>query len=196
MRTLLRLAILLLVCSAAPATRAAEPTDPVPDAPVRYAPGTPAMVAAMQIGTQRWGFPPCGGDIDVTWQPMPEGTNATSTWANPVAAYGAGAQNTACSIAFSTNAAYDWRKFCTVVVHELGHLAGHAHSARSDDIMAEYYSAIEPTCARTPDPTGYLPEGRGASSVASVVRVVRRRNGTARASVVRPSPSARRAATR
>jgi hypothetical protein len=101
---------------------------------------------------------------------------------NPVAAYGVPEQNSACQIAFSATARFDWRKFCTVVVHELGHLAGHPHSARDDDIMAEYFTATEPTCARTPDPTGYVPEGHGSSSVASVVRVVR--------------PSGRRAARR
>jgi hypothetical protein len=74
------LLVLAVACVAVPVTRAAEPTDPVPDAPSRYAPGTPSMVTALQIGTQRWGLAPCGGDIALSWRPMPEGTNATSTW--------------------------------------------------------------------------------------------------------------------
>lgn len=198
MRVSLRLAFLVVLaaCAVVPATRAAEPTDPVPDAPARYGEDTPAMVTALQIGAQRWGRLPCGGEIALSWRAMPAGTNAASAWTNPVAAFGAPEHNTACQIAFSTTAAFDWRTFCTVAVHELGHLAGHPHSPRSDDIMAEYFSAPEPTCARTADPSGYVPAGEGASSVASVIRVVRRRGGRARASVVRPSFAARRAARR
>jgi hypothetical protein len=197
MRTFLRLTLLLLALALiVPTTRAAEPTEPIPDAPARYAPGTPSMVTAMQIGAQRWGFMPCDGEIALSWREMPQGTNATSTWANPIAAYGRPEENSACQIAFSTAASFDWRKFCTVVVHELGHLAGMPHSERPDDIMAEYYDAADPTCARTPDPSGFVPEGSGASSVASVVKVVRNRNGKAKASVVRRGVSARRATRR
>lgn len=184
MRRPLQLSFLALaLVLAAPVSQAAEPTDPVPDAAARYAPGTPAMVTAWQIAVQRWGTAPCQGQVALSWTPMQAGTNATSSWSNPVSAYGAADQNVSCRMTFSSTAPFDWHKFCTVVVHEVGHLVGHPHSDRPDDIMAEYYSATEPTCARTPDPTGYLPEGRGESSVASVMKVVKRR-GKARASAV------------
>jgi len=143
------LATFAALAAAAPAGAGAAVDDP---APVRFAPGTPNMAAAQQIARDHWGVDPCGGAIEVAWSPDEPTVNARATWRNPRSAYDAPAENSQCSIAFNPAQSFDWPKFCTVLVHEYGHLAGHDHVQDRADLMAGYYVRPIPACAATPAP--------------------------------------------
>jgi hypothetical protein len=123
----------------------------------RYAVGSAGMSAAMAIGRTYWGSDACGGSVTLAWAPTdPPSINARSYWTNPVAAFGAPAQNQNCAIVFNSNASLPWPRFCTVVVHELGHLHGFPHSADPDAVMAAVLQTPLPACAAVPDPAGPL----------------------------------------
>jgi hypothetical protein len=47
---------------------------------------------------------------------------------------------------------YSWPKFCTVLVHEYGHLTGHPHTVDGADVMSPIYRAPLPACT-TADPS-------------------------------------------
>ena len=158
MRHLFATALAGVALACVPAiARAAEPTNPVPAAFVRFAPATAAFATAEQIAIAHWGWSPCGGVVQVSWAALPEDENASSSWSNPTSAYGAPRSNTACAIVFNTLAPFDWEKLCTVVVHEFGHLTGHPHSETPGDVMSALYSDPDPQCATTPDPAGAAP---------------------------------------
>src|SRR5437773_9671891 len=79
-----------------------------------------AMQAAQQIGMQHWGTYPCGAKVVITWGTLDDDVNAQSSWTNPASAYDDPEYNGDCKITFNPNADFDWPKFCTVMVHELG----------------------------------------------------------------------------
>ena len=128
----LRAASLVLAAATlalAPAARAAD-AAPVDDGQVQ---------AAANIAKTYWHATPCADQVAITWTPMAATTNATSTWANPVDAYSAPAENAQCSVAFNSALPWDWTRFCSILVHEYGHLTGHPHSGDADDVMYPYY---------------------------------------------------------
>jgi hypothetical protein len=129
------LAALALGAAAAPA-RADE-------APIT----TDSAAAAAEIAKTYWQATPCAGQVAVSWTPLDPATNATSTWSNPVSAYDAPEQNSACSIAFNSALEWDWTRYCSILVHEYGHLTGHAHAADERDVMYPYYLAPVDACA-------------------------------------------------
>jgi hypothetical protein len=49
---------------------------------------------------------------------------------------------------------FDWAQFCTVLVHEYGHLTGHPHTADGDGVMSPIYRAPLPACTQVADPSG------------------------------------------
>ena len=76
---------------------------------------------------------------------MGSGINARSQWMsydvhNP-------ATFTQCSITYNLDVDWDWPKLCTVIEHELGHLAGHDHVDDPHDVMSPYYVYPTPECA-------------------------------------------------
>jgi pyruvate/2-oxoglutarate dehydrogenase complex dihydrolipoamide acyltransferase (E2) component len=76
---------------------------------------------------------------------MGAGINARSTWMsydihNP-------ATYTQCAISYNLDVDWDWPKLCTVIEHELGHLAGHDHVNDPHDVMSPYYVYPSPECA-------------------------------------------------
>jgi hypothetical protein len=115
------------------------------------------MAKAHALAVSRWGMEPCGGQVSVTWTHMGDGINARSQWLatdthNP-------ATFTSCSIAYNLDVDWDWPKLCTVVEHELGHLAGHDHVDDPHDVMSPYYIYPAPECG------GQQASQRSASTV-------------------------------
>ena len=97
------------------------------------------------LAVSRWGVDPCGGQVAVTWAHMGAGINARSQWMsidihNP-------ATYSQCSITYNLDVDWDWPKLCTVIEHELGHLAGHDHVDDPHDVMSPYYVYPSPECA-------------------------------------------------
>ena len=122
---------------------AAHADDTVPALPV---PAADALTtSAHSLAVARWGVEPCGGQVTVTWAHMGSGINARSQWMsvdihNP-------ATYSQCSITYNLDVDWDWPKLCTVIEHELGHLAGHEHVNDSHDVMSPYYIFPSPECA-------------------------------------------------
>jgi matrixin len=114
-----------------------------PELPV---PAADALTStAHGLAVSRWGIEPCGGQVSVTWAHMGAGINARSQWMstdihNP-------ATYTQCSITYNLDVDWDWPKLCTVIEHELGHLAGHDHVDDPHDVMSPYYVYPSPECA-------------------------------------------------
>lgn len=145
------LAASALLFSAAPAHAADPATD--------FAPGTSPVTAAEEISKSYWQATPCGGQVSIVWMTLGEGTNATSTWTNPVGQYDAPEQNTSCQIAFNKALAWDWTRFCSILVHEYGHLAGRSHAEDPADIMYAFYEAPVAQCvAAAPAQPAVVPE--------------------------------------
>jgi hypothetical protein len=151
-RRSLGLLLALLAALLVPALVATGRADDVP-ASVRYAVGSPAMLAAQSIAVANWGGSPCGGAIDISWGQDDPTINARSYWANPRSAYDDPQLNTGCRIVFNVSMAFTWEKFCTVLVHEYGHLSGRPHTADGPDLMSPIYRAALPACSGTPDPS-------------------------------------------
>jgi hypothetical protein len=122
---------------------AAQADYGLPELPV---PASDALTStAHGLAVARWGVEPCGGQVSVTWAHMGAGINARSQWMstdvhNP-------ATYTQCSITYNLDVDWDWPKLCTVIEHELGHLAGHEHVDDPHDVMSPYYVYPSPECA-------------------------------------------------
>ena len=134
----LALAAVAALSFAAPASAA----DPAAD----FGSGTAALTGAEEIAKAYWQATPCAGQASIVWMAMSESTNATSTWTNPVGQYDAPDRNSACQITFNTALAWDWTRFCSVLVHEYGHLNGHGHAEADNDVMYAYYEAPVAQC--------------------------------------------------
>ena len=111
-----------------------------------------AFATARKIAVANWGYDPCGGTVALSWVTSAPTVNATATWSNPTDPYANPQQNTACSVGFNDQQAYDWPMLCTVFVHEFGHLTGHQHSQDQSDVMFPYYVSPIAACSNTPDP--------------------------------------------
>ena len=121
----------------------AQADSGLPQVPV---PASDALTAtAHALAVAHWGVDPCGGQVTVTWAHMGAGINARSQWMsydihNP-------ATYSQCSITYNLDVDWDWPKLCTVIEHELGHLAGHDHVNDPHDVMSPYYVYATPECA-------------------------------------------------
>jgi hypothetical protein len=151
-----------LALGAAPAVARAAPSG---SPAARYPVGSPGMSVAITIAQRYWGADACGGVVTLSWSTAdPPSINARAGWFNPVDFYAAPELNHDCSIVFNANAWLPWPRFCTVVVHEWGHLTGHPHSADPNDVMAPVMRAPLPVCAAVPDPASARPTARSAST--------------------------------
>jgi hypothetical protein len=121
----------------------AQADSGLPQVPV---PASDALTTtAHALAVAHWGVDPCGGQVTVTWAHMGAGINARSTWMsydihNP-------ATYSQCAISYNLDVDWDWPKLCTVIEHELGHLAGHDHVDDPHDVMSPYYVYPSPECA-------------------------------------------------
>jgi hypothetical protein len=155
-RTLLAAAAALLALTV-PATAAPVAPDVLMAAP---------LAKAQELSRTTWGADACNGQVEIRWQDLKAGTNAISSWTNPVGQYDAPAQNGACAILFNSALPWDWAKFCSVVVHEYGHLTGHPHAALADDVMYAFYvRAIDPCVAAGPELGFAEPIGTDAAAL-------------------------------
>jgi|tagenome__1003787_1003787.scaffolds.fasta_scaffold20566003_2 hypothetical protein len=133
--------------------------------------GSPAEQLAIQIAKTTWNANPCGGAVTVEWGTLGPDINAQSSWSNPTSAYDNPEQNGDCTVTFNPGADFDWKKFCTVMVHEYGHLAGNPHSPDPNDVMAAYYTKPLQTCVdQTPSQFAPAP-APAAQPAASLARV-------------------------
>jgi hypothetical protein len=138
-RSLLVTALALAaLAGAAPAAQAAASVD--------FAVDSPSMQLAKDLARTHWGVDACNGQVALSWTPLAPLVNATASWTNPKTAYDHPELNGGCRIAFNTTMDFDWAKFCTVVVHEFGHLAGHAHVDSGSDVMSPIYYEPLPAC--------------------------------------------------
>lgn len=110
------------------------------------------VTVALAVAEAYWNAVPCGGDVTIALVPMDASYNAVATWTNPVSDYGDPALNVGCRIDLNPRNLTRWRKLCTVVVHEVGHLTGHPHVSDPRDVMTPVYSGPVAVCVATPDP--------------------------------------------
>lgn len=64
---------------------------------------------------------PCHGKVTIRWAPLAEGAASASV--------------ALCRITFDDRYRLDWPPFCTLMIHEYGHLAGVAHSPNPRSVM-------------------------------------------------------------
>jgi Matrixin len=150
-RALLALAFAIVVAALAPAVVAVAASSTPPA--TRFGASGPAVSTAEAIAVRQWGGVACGGAVALNWVPQAADVNATSTWSNPWDFYTDPQDNQDCRVDLNSQAWFDWPKFCTVLVHELGHLTGHRHATDPADVMYPYYTRPLAACAATPDPT-------------------------------------------
>jgi hypothetical protein len=114
----------------------------------RFVATSPTIAQAEHIARTYWGADPCQGSVTIRWVRQAADINALSTWASPTTdPYGDPDANSNCAIDLNPAAAFDWPKFCTVVVHEFGHLLGHDHDSRRGQLMSEIYTTPLAPCA-------------------------------------------------
>lgn len=53
-----------------------------------------------------------------------------------------------CTILYNRRQRWPWGKFCTVTIHEYGHLAGHGHSRNPRSVMYYRYTHDDRRCYR------------------------------------------------
>jgi Matrixin len=184
----------LLALALVPA--AARADDPAPALPVPAA--DPLMATAHTLAVSRWGTDPCGGQVQVSWNHMGPGINARSQWMS-VDAHDPSTYSQ-CAISYNLDVDWDWPKLCTVVEHELGHLAGHDHVNDPHDVMSPYYvypsaecSAATQQVAPAPAPVAVAqsPTASSAKATKKAKKAAKRK-----ASAKRRKASARKASTR
>lgn len=162
-RTAASLALAAAALSFAAPAQAADPA-------VDFAAGSPAVQAAETIARDYWQDTPCAGQVSLVWMRLTEATNATATWTNPVGQYDAPDQNGSCQIAFNSALPWDWTRFCSILVHEYGHLNGHAHAEATSDVMFAFYEAPVAQCVAAAPAVAPAPAAAVAVAAAPVVK--------------------------
>jgi hypothetical protein len=163
----------------------AQADSGLPQVPV---PASDALTTtAHALAVARWGVDPCGGQVTVTWAHMGSGINARSTWMS-YDAHNA-ATFSQCAISYNLDVDWDWPKLCTVIEHELGHLAGHDHVDDPHDVMSPYYVYPTPECAAGGAPAAApAPAATAQAAVAPAASKVKKK--------AKATASKRKAATR
>lgn len=161
----------LVLASAAHAAVSLPVAVAVADPAVTFAIGSPAEVEARQVAVAHWGVDPCGGQVALSWGVDDPGVNARASWSNAISPYANAGQNGQCAVVFNRGQAFDWPKFCTIVVHEYGHLSGEIHSTDGPDVMSPVYHSPSPDCVAAPNPLpvvvsapGLAPAARAAAA--------------------------------
>lgn len=124
----------------------AAQADGTPGGDQRYPVGGAAMEQARAIAVAHWGANPCGGAYTLSWTPLDLSTNATASWRNPTDAWNNAGANFDCRIDINPQADFDFSKLCTVLTHEIGHLAGQQHDPNPGQVMSAYYTSPLAAC--------------------------------------------------
>lgn len=123
------------------------PTTAIADDDAPPPPVHPATQKAIDVALDKWGDDLCAGRVSVVWRTL--GRADRLGWADieACAAIAAGAPPAPTvwlAPQWAANARdHDWRWYCTIIVHEVGHLAQYAagqpvgHSSNPRSIMAE-----------------------------------------------------------
>src|SRR5438270_4110279 len=109
-----------------------------------YPNGSRGAHEAQAIARAAWHGNPCGGHVTIGWSPMAWDTYSASMWdvVTP------GDRMIDCHIAFNSRVTFTWSRFCTIMVHEYGHLTGHDHVPDPNSIMYARPRIIWPACER------------------------------------------------
>lgn len=109
-----------------------------------------AAKGALKIAAKFWKRPVCGGDVSFAWRPLGSDMEGRSSWSSfpgqPAS------QNIDCLVELNALRSWTWKRFCTIVVHEAGHLLGREHTARG--VMAARYGGIVGPCRKARAPQG------------------------------------------
>ena len=111
-----------------------------------FAVDSPAFASARQVAEAHWGGPACNGAVAISWKQLADGTNATATWRNPTHAWDNPSKNFDCEVEINADADFDFAKLCTVLTHEIGHLAGRQHASAEGELMSPIYTDPTPEC--------------------------------------------------
>jgi hypothetical protein len=117
-------------------------------------------------------------EVAISWASLDPSINATSTWWNPSDAYANPQENNNCQVQFNTNQAFDWQMFCTVFVHEFGHLTGHPHVNDQNSVMYPIYVQPIGQCVSTPDPTAQVASPAPAAAATVTHAAVRSKSAS------------------
>jgi hypothetical protein len=150
-------AILALLAITGGAGTALAADDPVAAPALRWPATGTAIRTAVGLAVEHWGFSPCRGRVTVAWSRLDPGLNGQSSWANDLDPYLQPSRNTECDITLSTAQEWDWPKLCSLVIHEMGHLAGHDHVDDPEDVMHPTYMRPERECVARPEPVEVPP---------------------------------------
>lgn len=105
-----------------------------------------AITTAESIAASHWGSVACAGKVEIAWRARPRLVSAVSSWSNRLNPYDDAQGNFDCRVEFNPRATWTWAKFCTVLVHEFGHLTGHRHSSDPHDVMSPVLVDPLPAC--------------------------------------------------
>jgi predicted Zn-dependent protease len=106
--------------------------------------------AARTVASEYWRAEACGSQVQVRWIAMRTKMNAISSWISAGSQYEHPELNQDCRIAFNSNQLWTWPKFCAVMVHEYGHLLGHAHQDDPADVMYPFFVRPVANCGPAP----------------------------------------------
>jgi hypothetical protein len=96
---------------------------------------------AQQIAVEKWGPPPCDAPVVIGMEPR-DTDLAFASWTDDL-----GLQRE-CKVVFTTTRDWAWPDYCTVMVHEYGHLGpwGNHHSDNPESVMWPYLGLHFPPC--------------------------------------------------